>query len=82
MALLLLAAGCYRPNAAAGLPCSPTGECPEGQECAPDQTCQLRGSSIDGSPSQEDAMPATPDAMQIPLEPWLITEISLGLTAE
>ena len=32
-------AGCYRPDLADGLPCSPDGDCPEGQTCAADLVC-------------------------------------------
>lgn len=74
-ALLLMLAGCYGPSVAVGLPCSPEGECPEGQECAPDGTCQLPGApgDDDAGPGDRDATPGTPDAMPIPLESWLVS---------
>lgn len=39
MAWLAALAGCYRPDLADGLPCSPDGRCPEGQTCAADRVC-------------------------------------------
>ena len=35
----LAVAGCYRPDLADRLPCSPEGNCPAGQTCAPDGVC-------------------------------------------
>ncbi|HUS67402.1 MAG TPA: hypothetical protein VMZ28_22855 [Kofleriaceae bacterium] len=69
----LLASGCYGPTVQVGLPCSPEGECPEGQMCADDGTCQLPGGGGDGDggTSGGDATPPDPDAMPIPLESWL-----------
>lgn len=72
--MLLAVTGCYGPTAAVGLPCSPERECPEGQECAADDTCQLPGGGgeDDGGPGGgDDGGPGTPDAMPIPLESWL-----------
>lgn len=39
---ILALAGCYQPDVALGIPCSDTGQCPDGQECDPiAQVCTL-----------------------------------------
>ena len=73
--LLVLAAlggGCYDPTFQVGLPCSPSGDCPSGQVCASDQTCQLSTSSSDGA-APDDGGGGTPDAMPVPLESWFLS---------
>jgi outer membrane protein assembly factor BamB len=72
-ALLWVLAGCYEPQPQVGLPCSPSGDCPAGQQCAPDGTCQLPGFEIDGGGGQVDGAPRPPDAAPIPLEPWFVS---------
>ena len=70
--LVLAVGGCYDPAFQVGLPCSPSGDCPSGQVCAIDRTCQLT------DPGAGDAAPGgdgggTPDATPIPLEPWFVS---------
>jgi hypothetical protein len=68
---LALVGACYDPSFQVGVPCSPAGECPEGQICAADRTCQLTdpgggdGGVTDGG--------GTPDAMAVPLESWFVS---------
>ncbi len=69
---LALGGACYDPQFQVGLPCSPAGDCPSGQVCAADRTCQLT------DPGAGDAAPVgdgggTPDAMPIPLESWFVS---------
>ena len=47
------AGGCYQPSPAEGLPCSPTGGCPDDQRCGSDELCHA-GSA---------AAPACPDGI-------------------
>lgn len=72
--LVCLAVGgaCYDPSFQVGLPCSPSGECPEGQVCAADRTCQLSdpGGGGDGGPSDGGG---SPDAGLLPLESWFVS---------
>ena len=70
-ALLALTGGCYDPTFQVGLPCSPAGDCPTGQVCAADQTCQLSTSANDGAPPGDGG--GTPDAMPVPLESWFLS---------
>jgi hypothetical protein len=39
LACVAVLAGCYRPDLADRLPCSPEGNCPDGQTCAADMVC-------------------------------------------
>ena len=59
LALLLatgMVVGCYTPAPPAGLPCSPGGDCPEGQMCGTDQVCHLDGEGADaGGGGTDDA---------------------------
>jgi len=48
--VLLLVTGCYRPAAAPGSPCSPTGQCPSGQSCVAG-TCVLGDAGGDACPA-------------------------------
>ena len=72
--LLLLAVGsaCYDPTFEVGLPCSPSGDCPSGQVCAADRTCQLTdpGGGDGGGPNDGGG---SPDAMILPVESWLVS---------
>ncbi len=71
-AILVLAGGCYDPSFQVGLPCSPDGDCPSGQVCAADRTCQLTsGGGGDAGPVGDGG--GTPDAMSIPLESWFVS---------
>ncbi len=49
------AAGCYAPTLAENLPCSETGECPEGQRCAPATQRCVRTLPPDDAPALRDA---------------------------
>lgn len=73
-ALLVLAgcAACYDPSFQVGLPCSPDGDCPDGQVCAADRTCQLTDPGARDGSAQGDGG-GSPDAMSVPLEPWLVS---------
>ena len=71
--LLLVVASCYAPSPQVGLPCSPTGACPAGQECAPDRTCQLPGGGGDAGDPADGGTPGAPDAAPIPLETWMVS---------
>ncbi|MBT8496521.1 MAG: hypothetical protein KJO07_25965 [Deltaproteobacteria bacterium] len=57
----ILVVGCYQPELAPGLPCSPDGECPSGQACVP-------GANICVDPEQQSA---TSDASPTPDTPDL-----------
>ena len=69
--LVALCGACYDPSFQVGLPCSPSGDCPSGQICAADRTCQLSTSANDGAPPGDGG--GTPDAMQVPLESWFLS---------
>ena len=48
--VLLFVAGCYRPSPAPGQPCSPSGDCPQGQSCV-NGTCVVGdGGGLDACP--------------------------------
>lgn len=70
-AILILAGGCYDPSFQVGLPCSPSGDCPSGQVCAADNTCQLTDRVNDAAPIDDGG--GSPDAMPIPLESWFVS---------
>ena len=53
---VVLWAGCYDPNAAAGIPCGPGSACPTGQTCNASNVCVLPGAPSDG-PNPNDAEP-------------------------
>jgi hypothetical protein len=58
LALVVFATGCFGADPQVGLPCSPEGNCPEGQICQAG-TCQLPGDREDARP------PPPPDAGRI-----------------
>jgi hypothetical protein len=68
-AFLALSCACYDPTFQVGLPCSPGGDCPTGQVCAADQTCQLSDQTRDAAPGDG----GSPDAMPLPLESWFVS---------
>lgn len=72
LGFLALGVACYDPSFQVGLPCSPSGDCPAGQVCAADRTCQLTDPGRDGGPV-DDGGGGTPDAMPIPIESWLVS---------
>jgi hypothetical protein len=47
--LLIMASGCFSPSPPSGLPCSPSGSCPEGQSCVLG-TCGAAANDDGGSP--------------------------------
>jgi hypothetical protein len=70
--VLAVGGGCYDPAFEVGLPCSPSGDCPSGQVCAADQTCQLTAGGGDAGPTDDGG--GTPDAMpDLPIEPWFVS---------
>jgi hypothetical protein len=69
--VLVALGGCYDPQFQVGLPCSPAGDCPSGQVCAADRTCQLTSGGGDAAPVGDGG--GTPDAMEIPLESWFVS---------
>ncbi|HEU5057745.1 MAG TPA: hypothetical protein VFU21_14535, partial [Kofleriaceae bacterium] len=70
LAVLALGGACYDPSFEVGLPCSPSGDCPSGQVCAADRTCQLSNDAFDGAPAGDGG---APDAMTPPVESWLLS---------
>ena len=67
-----LVGACYDPTFEVGLPCSPSGDCPSGQVCAADRTCQLSETGgTDGGPQDDGG--GSPDATILPIESWLLS---------
>jgi hypothetical protein len=62
-AALLALAACYAPSATEGLPCSPGGDCPSGQECVAG-VCLRGPGAPDADPASPDADPSAPDAVR------------------
>ena len=55
---------CYTPDPLSGLPCSPTGGCPAGQQCV-DEVCRGGGPSPDADPNAPDAEPTVADSAPV-----------------
>jgi hypothetical protein len=63
-ALALLTA-CYEPSPVEGLPCSPSGGCPDGQRCSGDKLCRIAG----GDDCQLDEQVARLEQRVVPDDP-------------